>query len=96
VRAVAGGVVRNVANAVHVAVVELVNETPLCRTAVYSLTGIAMSPNEMVPLQIDLAIRVGRYLFGRSPNQGVPDVRRSLLIATLTPAGQSGPAPWFT
>ena len=55
-----------------------------------------MCPNEMVPLQIDLAIRVGRYLFGRSPNQGVPDVRRSLLIATLNPAGQFGPAPWFT
>ena len=32
------------------------NDTPLCRTAVNSLTGITISPNEMVPLQIDLAI----------------------------------------
>src|SRR5688572_17990081 len=38
------------------------NDTALCRTAVYSLTGIAMSPNEMVPLQVDLAIELGQYV----------------------------------
>ena len=40
------------------------NETPLLRTAVNSLIGIAISPNVIVPLQIDLAIRQRRYLFG--------------------------------
>ena len=46
------------------------NDTPLCRTAVNSLTGIEISPKLMVPLQIDLAIGVGRYLFRRLPNPG--------------------------
>jgi hypothetical protein len=30
---------------------------------------LSLCPNEMVPLQIDLAIGVGRLLFGRSANQ---------------------------
>ena len=49
------------------------NDTPLCRTAVNSLTGIAISPNEMVPLQIDLAIGDRRYRFGLAAN---PTCRR--------------------
>jgi hypothetical protein len=31
---------------------------------------LAIYPNELVPLQIDLAIEVGRYLFRRSANPG--------------------------
>jgi hypothetical protein len=38
------------------------NETPWCRTAVNSLTGIEIIPKLIVPLQIDLAIGAGRYL----------------------------------
>jgi len=37
-----------------------------------------MCPNEMVPLQIDLAIEGGRYLFRRLPNPGAPGSRRSM------------------
>ncbi len=41
---------------------------PLCCTAVSSWTGIAIYPNEMVPLQIDLAIGMGQYLAAVSAN----------------------------
>ena len=44
------------------------NDTPLRRTAVNSLTGIAICPNEMVPFQIDLATDVGRYRFDLGVN----------------------------
>src|SRR5215207_8684068 len=40
------------------------NETPLCRTAVNILMGIAIIPKLIVPLQIDLAIGDRRYRFG--------------------------------
>ena len=47
----------------HVRVVELVERHPLCPTAVNSSNGIEIKPNEIVPLQIDLAIGVRRYRF---------------------------------
>jgi hypothetical protein len=37
-------------------------DTALCCTAVSSWTGMAIYPNEMVPLHIDLAIELRRYL----------------------------------
>ena len=40
------------------------NDTPLSRTAVYSLTGIEISPKLTDPLQIDLAM-LRRYLVAR-------------------------------
>ena len=60
------------------------NETPVWRTAVKSFTGIAIIPNEMVPLQIDLDIVIGRYMRASSLNPargaavGVSNTHRSL------------------
>src|SRR3954466_1648335 len=44
------------------------NDTPLWRTAVNSFTGIEIIPKVIVPLQTDLAIGAGRYLFSRLVN----------------------------
>ena len=52
------------------------NDTPLFRTAVKSLTGIAISPNEMVPLQIYRTFDVGRCSSESTADAGV-DNRRS-------------------
>jgi hypothetical protein len=45
-------------------------------------------PNEMVPLQIDLAIGQGRYLFGRLPNPG--RARHPVTRSNGVPGGLSG------